>query len=172
MNGGKRRVPRCGSLGLVTEDERPTAATFSRAATDPTPAVEPELDARYRLGGVLGRGGMGEVRFAHDVRIDREVAVKLMRHEQRDDASIARFLLEAHVQGRLDHPAIVPVHDLGTDVHGNPYFVMKRLTGTTLAAVLSSSGSDPAIRDKWSRRQLLTQSSTSVLQSSSPTRAT
>ena len=132
-----------------------TQATFAKAATDPVAAGEPELEARYKLGGVLGRGGMGEVRFAHDVRVDREVAVKLMRPEQRDEASIARFFLEARVQARLDHPAVVPVHDLGIDAHGNPYFVMKRLAGTTLSAVLAQTGADPAVRAKWSRRQLL-----------------
>ena len=123
------------------------------AATDPGQAVG-EGD-RYGLGKQIGRGGMGEVRLAHDMRVDREVAVKLMRPEQRDPETIARFFREAHIQGRLDHPSIVPVHDLGTDRDGNPYFVMKRLTASTLAEVLTRRSTDQIIRDKWPRRQLL-----------------
>lgn len=92
---------------------------------------------------------MGEVRTARDTRIDREVAVKLM-HEATDDKGTARFLREARVQGALDHPVIVPVHDLGIDPGGHPYFVMKRLAGTTLHDVLAASGSG-----KWPKRTLL-----------------
>jgi serine/threonine-protein kinase len=113
----------------------------------------PELGERYEVGTVLGRGGMGEVRLARDLRIEREVAVKLMRSSQRDRAALARFFREARVQGMLEHPAVVPIHDLGLDPAGNPCFVMKRLAGTTLAAVLGST--DPAIRARWPRRQLL-----------------
>ena len=53
---------------------------------------------------MLGSGGMGEVWLAHDVRIDREIAVKMMRGRDDPDA-VARFLREARVQGRLEHPA-------------------------------------------------------------------
>jgi len=108
-------------------------------------------DDRYDLGPVLGRGGMGEVRLARDLRIDREVAVKLMRVEHRDPDTIARFFREAHIQGALEHPAVVPVHDLGIDRAGNPYFVMKRLAGITLADVLAQ----PERLAKWPRRLLL-----------------
>jgi serine/threonine-protein kinase len=145
------------TVAVVSDNDPGTIASLGSGPTDPGPALELELEGRYKLGGTLGRGGMGEVRLAHDVRIDRDVAVKLMRPEQRDDDTIARFFLEARVQGRLDHPAVVPVHDLGMDRHDNPYFVMKRVTGTTLAEVLARSSSDPALRDKWSRRQLLAQ---------------
>ncbi|MDX2092627.1 MAG: protein kinase [Kofleriaceae bacterium] len=111
-----------------------------------------DLGPRYELREVIGRGGMGEVRLARDTKIEREVAVKLMRSSG-NEASVGRFLREAHVQGVLDHPAVVPVHDLGNDRNGNPYFVMKRLAGTTLADVLASD--DPGMRARWSRRQLL-----------------
>jgi serine/threonine-protein kinase len=120
-----------------------------------TPAMAPvELGKRYELRGVIGRGGMGEVRLAHDTQIEREVAVKLMHPEQRDDATVARFFREARVQGQLEHPAVVPVHDLGIDRGGNPYFVMKRLAGTTLAQVLAESGTSSRV-DGGPRRQLL-----------------
>jgi len=112
-----------------------------------------DLGDRYEMGEVIGRGGMGEVRIARDTRIQRDVAVKLLRSTHRDDVTLGRFFREARVQGVLDHPAVVPVHDLGIDPAGNPFFVMKRLTGTTLADVLSSQEPDSATR--WPRRVLL-----------------
>jgi serine/threonine-protein kinase len=95
---------------------------------------------------------MGVVRLARDMRIDREVAVKLMHPTQRDPQTIARFFREAQIQGALEHPAVVPVHDLGVDPEGNPYFVMKRLAGVTLADVIER----PEVMAKWPRRLLLT----------------
>ncbi len=113
-----------------------------------------DLGDRYDLGPMIGRGGMGEVRIARDTRIHRDVAVKLLRSTQRDEETVGRFFREARVQGVLEHPAVVPVHDLGIDPNGNPYFVMKRLTGITLADVLAST--DPDIAARWPRRTLLT----------------
>jgi serine/threonine-protein kinase len=92
---------------------------------------------------------MGEVWLAHDARIDRDIAIKLMRGGAGSDDAVARFLREARVQGRLEHPSVVPVHDLGTDVEA-PYFAMKRLTGTTLADVLRATD-----QLTWPRRTLL-----------------
>jgi hypothetical protein len=136
----------------MPEDDLQTLSDATLApVTAETPRLSPSLGHdRYELGEQLGRGGMGEVRLARDIRIDRDVAVKLMRPDLRDEVSTLRFFREARVQGRLDHPAIPPVYDLGVDELGNPYFVMKRLTGTTLFDVLAD-------RDfaKWPRRQLL-----------------
>jgi serine/threonine-protein kinase len=106
-------------------------------------------DSRYELRTLLGKGGMGEVWLAHDARIDRDIAIKLMRGGAGSDDAVARFLREARVQGRLEHPSVVPVHDLGTDVEA-PYFAMKRLTGTTLADVLRAND-----QVTWPRRTLL-----------------
>jgi serine/threonine protein kinase len=99
----------------------------------PAPAAVTERD-RYRLGDTIGKGGMGEVVLAAIGRSERDVAIKRMRSAaSRATEDEARFLREAKIQARLDHPAIVPVHELGTDDDGRPYFVMKRLAGTTLA---------------------------------------
>ena len=106
---------------------------------------------RYEIGDVLGRGGMGVVRLARDTRIEREVAIKLLRPEHRAPGAIARFFREAKVQGALQHPAIVPIHDLGIDPDGNPYFVMKKLAGVTLADVLAT----PQLMPPWTRQKLL-----------------
>src|SRR5688572_14723008 len=96
-----------------------------------------DIPARYIVGKELGAGGMGEVLLARDQQIERDVAIKRMRVTA-TPAAVARFVREAKIQGRLDHPAIVPVHELATDPEGRPFFVMKRLTGTTLADLLVS----------------------------------
>ncbi|NVB85242.1 MAG: serine/threonine protein kinase [Kofleriaceae bacterium] len=101
-------------------------------------AVPFELPAAgYQLGSLIGKGGMGEVVAAHDQRIGREVAFKRMRKANAGGDALARFLREARIQARLDHPAIVPVYDLGKDEEGRPYFTMKRLAGKTLAEYLA-----------------------------------
>jgi serine/threonine-protein kinase len=88
------------------------------------------------MGEVLGRGGMGEVVLAHDEQIGREVALKRMRWVDPSLDAETRFLREAKIQARLQHPGIVPVHELGVDADGRPYFTMKRLAGTTLFQLL------------------------------------
>jgi eukaryotic-like serine/threonine-protein kinase len=98
----------------------------------------PPLDALpadlggYEVRELLGRGGMGEVLLAHDQLIGRDVALKRMRRVDRGPEAETRFLREAKIQARLQHPAIVPVHELGRDADGHPYFTMKRLAGLTL----------------------------------------
>jgi serine/threonine protein kinase len=96
----------------------------------------PSANERYTLGKLLGKGGMGEVIQATDAQIGRDVAIKRMR--QVTESSTARFVREARIQGRLEHPAIVPVHELSLDEEGRPFFVMKRLTGTTLQHILET----------------------------------
>ncbi|HEX5061075.1 MAG TPA: protein kinase, partial [Kofleriaceae bacterium] len=96
-------------------------------------------DPGYQLGDMIGHGGMGEVLVAQDQRIGREVAVKRIRSREPSPDAVARFLREARIQARLDHPAIVPVYELGTDGDGRPYFTMKRLAGVTLAKRIASN---------------------------------
>ncbi|MDB4953803.1 MAG: Serine/threonine protein kinase PrkC, regulator of stationary phase [Myxococcales bacterium] len=107
--------------------------------------------ARYRVGEQIGKGGMGEVLDARDEQIGRDVAIKRMRAPDPNDRAIARFLREARVQGRLDHPAIVPVYELGRDNDGLPFFAMKKLAGTTLAKILDTEELDA----KYPRQRLL-----------------
>ena len=94
-------------------------------------------DIGYDFGDVIGRGGMGEVVSAHDRRIGRDVAIKRMARATPSATEVERFLREARIQARLDHPAIVPVHELGLDPAGRPYFTMKRLAGVTLTQRLA-----------------------------------
>jgi serine/threonine protein kinase len=93
----------------------------------------------YELGEVIGRGGMGEVLLARDRKLGRDVAIKRMLVADPSKEALARFLREAQIQARLDHPAVVPVHELGYDSEGRPYFTMKRLAGTTLQDVLADA---------------------------------
>ncbi len=111
------------------------AATLPDApATD---AREGDAIGGYSVRRLLGRGGMGEVMLAHDASIGREVALKRIRSTAPSDEHLARFIREARIQARLDHPAIVPVYAIGTDDAGRPYFTMKRLAGTTLHELLT-----------------------------------
>jgi len=124
-------------------DEAPSTINERRGA-EPRPqqrAVTTLGADRYELLETLGRGGMGEVLVARDEQLGREVAVKRMLQAAPSVAAIERFLREARVQGRLDHPAIVPVHELGRDVAGLPFFVMKKVSGTTLADIIKADDS-------------------------------
>jgi serine/threonine protein kinase len=125
----------------------------SSAAPGEVP-LAPGDSARYSVGALLGQGGMGEVLLATDEHIGREVAVKRIRAANPTSEELSRFVREARVQGRLEHPAVVPVHDLGVDRDGRPYFVMKRLSGTDMGELLKRlrSGAEP---DEAGRRRLL-----------------
>ena len=91
------------------------------------------LGGRYQLRGVLGRGGMAEVRDAWDLRLSRPVAIKLLYPAlAADPLTRQRFENEARAAAALNHPNIVAVHDSGED-HGTPFIVMERLPGPTLA---------------------------------------
>src|SRR5262245_1082208 len=88
------------------------------------------LGERYRTVRFHAHGGMGEIWLARDERIGRQVAVKRLRPGR--DGEQARFQIEAQVTGQLEHPGVVPLHDLGFDVEGQPYYVMKFVQGHSL----------------------------------------
>ena len=92
----------------------------------------------YTFGAVLGRGGIGEIVAAHDLRIGRAVAIKRLQRAHPTADEVARFMREARIQARLDHPAVPPVHEVGRDPQGRPYFTMKWLTGITLGELLAA----------------------------------
>ena len=110
----------------------------------PTDQIE-TVGGRYRLGERLGHGGMGEVFAAHDLRLDREVALKLLRADLAEqDGMRERVVAEARLAARLSHPHVVGVLDTG-DQDGRPFVVMERLSGRTLRDELSD-GPLPAER--------------------------
>jgi len=129
----------------------PTSDEADEPDTQAPRAVQPMLANRYRLGRRIGKGGMGEVIAARDEQVGRDVAIKRMRAAAPPERAIRRFLREASVQGRLEHPAIVPVHELGRDDDGLPFFVMKKLSGTTLGKILG----DPTTRARVGLQRLL-----------------
>ncbi|MDQ1731457.1 MAG: eukaryotic-like serine/threonine-protein kinase [Pseudonocardiales bacterium] len=112
------------------------------------------VGARYELGELIGYGGMAEVHRGRDVRLGREVAVKVLRSDLARDPSFQnRFRREAQAAAGLNHPSIVAVYDTGED--GDPsglddsptaYIVMEYVEGRTLREVLKSEGQLPAKR--------------------------
>src|SRR5690606_30206897 len=98
--------------------------------------IVPRDKTRYQADKLLGRGGMGEVKLAHDHDIGRKVAVKRLLDEDNPHA-VARFIDEVRTVGSLEHPNIVPIHDVGVDEDGSLFFVMKYVEGETLASIIA-----------------------------------
>ncbi|MCE9583951.1 MAG: protein kinase [Planctomycetes bacterium] len=114
-------------------------------------ATEP----RFRLGAEIGRGGLGRVVEARDLELDRIVAVKLVLDDLPDELK-ERFLREARLTARLEHPNIVPVHGLVTPAGEAPMLAMKRVRGRDLGAVLRAlAKGDASTVAEWSRPRLL-----------------
>src|SRR5437764_14955103 len=88
------------------------------------------LGDRYRVERVLGRGGMGRVFVAHDLKLDRDVALKVLPPGDHDARDVLRFEQEARAAGSLDHPNVVAVHDIGTH-DGAPYIIYQLLDRRT-----------------------------------------
>ena len=90
-------------------------------------------DARFEILRSHASGGLGEVFVAQDREVNREVALKRLQERYTGNVdSEARFLREAEITGRLEHPGIVPVYGLGTDADGRPYYAMRFIRGQTL----------------------------------------
>jgi eukaryotic-like serine/threonine-protein kinase len=116
---------------------------FRMSSTEqPTEQME-TIGGRYRLGARLGAGGMGEVFVAHDLRLDREVALKLLRANLAQQAGMReRVVAEARLAARLTHPHVVGVLDTG-EQDGRPFVVMERLSGRTLRDELADGPMPP-----------------------------
>lgn len=100
----------------------------------------------------LGEGGMGIVRLGWQRALRRKVAVKTLRDEARDPRSTLRLLREAWITGALEHPNVVPVHDLSADDRGGPRLVMKRIEGVEWAALMHDG---PAVEARFQVRSLI-----------------
>ncbi len=100
---------------------------------------EARAEKRYRLGALVARGGMGAILEAWQNTMKRSVAMKVLRDDESAD-QITRFISEAQITGRLEHPNIVPVHELGVNEQGRLFYTMKRVRGRTLAALLTALG--------------------------------
>lgn len=101
---------------------------------------------RYRAKRLHAPGGLGEVFYANDDELNREVALKRLRPSIAwSRESRRRFVLEAEVTGRLEHPGVVPVYGLGRDQSGNPYYAMRFIRGRTLDQAIDDLRKTPAV---------------------------
>jgi len=107
-------------------------------AADPTPEPRPSgrID-RYLFGPELGRGGMGRVVEATDTRLGRKVAVKEALPRGLDLRR--RFEREVRITARLEHPSIVPLYDAGLSADGNPFYVMRKVSGRPLDKLIADA---------------------------------
>jgi serine/threonine-protein kinase len=120
--------------------------TYARTAVFPTTDGTAPAGDQPRYGDVkaLGQGGMGEVTLVEDHDIRRKVAIKRLLGEHTSEEAVLRFAEEVRTVGQLEHPSIPPVHDVGTDEQGRPYFTMKYVQGETLEQVIEHIASgDP-----------------------------
>lgn len=128
--------------------EQTTEGNLSPAVSAAVPggssvSAEPiVLAERYRLGELIGRGGMAKVYRGYDLTLGREVAIKILDPElARDTAFRTRFRLEAQAASRMSHPSIVRVFDAGEDSSATelpvPYIVMELINGTLLKSIIS-----------------------------------
>ncbi|MEA2569676.1 MAG: eukaryotic-like serine/threonine-protein kinase [Acidobacteriota bacterium] len=96
---------------------------------------------RYQLVSLIGAGGMGMVFHAHDERLERHVAIKIISAEHFDDPSVRlRFEQEARAAARIDHPGVVTIFDSGELQDGSGYIIMERLHGSDLGQLIRQFG--------------------------------
>ncbi len=135
----------------------PFSATLTRSTVlprvemdGPHPRLVVEGKPRYQHTRHLGEGGIGEVLGARDNDIGRDVAVKRLRPGVTSPAALARFVEEVRTIGRLEHPNIIPIHDVGVDEHGDYYFVMKYVDGETLETIIDKlAAGDPLYHSRY-----------------------
>ncbi|HWB12658.1 MAG TPA: protein kinase [Pirellulales bacterium] len=109
---------------------------------------------RYGLGERLARGGMGVIFKVWDKVLRRELAMKILREQDPSSGTgfatsphvLVRFIREAEITAKLDHPGVVPIHDLGVDDHGRLFFTMKLVQGRSLTSVFELARGR---REKW-----------------------
>ena len=137
---------RVGSPAVLPHEAQRTPDLFAELP-DSVLGVTAEHRGRYvqESGGELGRGGIGRVFVAADRHLGRDVAVKelLFEHEEPSSGAalqtLARFLREARITGKLEHPNIVPVHELGRRADGTLYYTMRVVRGRTLSQALAET---------------------------------
>ena len=136
-----REVPSASRAFAATAYDADRPPVESKLAGD-DPLLGRHID-HFEIRGVLGEGGMGRVYLAHDLSLDRPVAIKLLRRELASNpALIARMVDEARAQARLQHPNVVTIYYIG-NFEGASYFVMEYVRGKTLAELLEEKGPRP-----------------------------
>src|SRR5512146_238876 len=136
----------------------PGQESESGPRVDAAEAEEELWGGRIQVRGEVGRGAMGQVLLGFDTKLRREMALKVT-HLPRGEIPrqlLARFVEEAQVNAQLEHPNIVPVHDLGLDPSGRAYFSMKLVRGRSLEDILTARlNGDEATLAEFGLRRLL-----------------
>jgi serine/threonine-protein kinase len=129
------RPPTVATSSIGTEAPRGTVLPRRRPGGSSTEAASP-MRARFDRVRLLGEGGMGQVELARDNDIRRTVAVKRLKDDACSEEAQLRFADEVRIVGQLEHPAIVPIYDVGKDSDGQVYLVMKHLNGETMETII------------------------------------
>ena len=131
-----------GAIGAIPRVHLRDTSSEDTRLIRPTSPETPKLSgqpSRYQLIGELARGGMGAIFQGRDLDLGRDLAVKVIREEHRDHPEmVRRFVEEAQIGGQLQHPGIIPVHELGRLPDGRLFIAMKLVRGRTLAALLAT----------------------------------
>lgn len=115
------------AANLFGKDADPEQASLAGESS------KPDDSGRFRIIRSYREGGLGEVLLAHDRQLDRDVAVKQIKPMWKDSVEAQqRFIQEAKVTGRLEHPGIVPIYAMGTWPDGQPYYAMRFIKGDTM----------------------------------------
>jgi lipoprotein NlpI len=134
----KHTHPAAGAATGEYVEPKPAVHEPPAAATGPTAErTVPGEIGHYAPKKFHAKGGMGEIFVAEDTVIGRSVALKRMLRGARPE-QVERFLVEARITGQLEHPGVVPVHELGVDDKGQPYYVMKFVHGQTLKGIIAA----------------------------------
>jgi serine/threonine protein kinase/WD40 repeat protein len=112
---------------------KPVAAPLVEVAVM---GANPDSSVPFVFGKQIAKGGMGAILEGEDCKLGRTIAVKVMLDPHARDEQARRFVQEAAVLGRLEHPNIVPIHDLGRDSEGALYYTMKLVKGRTLQHII------------------------------------
>jgi eukaryotic-like serine/threonine-protein kinase len=122
-------------LRLASTDEGGELGEATAPWDDPRTAADPE--GRFQIVRLHDRGGLGEVYVARDQQLHRIVALKRIKRDHAiDREKCARFVVEAEITGRLEHPGIVPVYGLGTYDDGRPFYAMRFIRGDNLKSAI------------------------------------
>lgn len=134
----------------------------AKPAAEPVPdatvmGANPDSSVPFEFGRQIAKGGMGAILEGKDCKLGRTIAVKVMLDPHASSEQVRRFVQEAAVLGRLEHPNIVPIHDLGRDSEGALYYTMKLVKGRTLQDVLNDLGKEhPEALQHYTLDRLLT----------------
>jgi serine/threonine-protein kinase len=161
---GSRFCPSCGAQAPSSPDGDPRTSAPTKILSKPVPS-HPSLDrgrflpgamlaGRYRIIGLLGRGGMGEVYRADDLKLGQPVALKFLpRALERDEGRLALFMTEVKLARQVSHPAVCRVYDVG-EVDGQQFLSMEYVDGEDLSSLLRRIGHLPRDKAVQTARQL------------------